>query len=134
MPHTVTAPAAVRLALPHHPAPCAATAWQATAGIVAAFATPRNPGETRAPTVLHDNPDPTTLVTDVSPTEPSGTATSRSSKLTEAAVREHARSHDTTLLFAATPTEPNVPDSQGPDSKKHPMETTADRRATTLAT
>jgi hypothetical protein len=103
--HTVTAPAAVRLALPHLPAdlhaPSVAAAWQATAGIVAAFATPRQPDEAHGPTARPDDPDPTALEADVLADRAVWHGDEHVIKLTEAALREHARSHDTTLLIAA---------------------------------
>jgi hypothetical protein len=103
--HTVTAPAAVRLALPHLPAelrgPSVAAAWQATAGIVAAFATPRLPAESEA-TVQHpDEPRPSALGADELADRAVWHGDEHVIKLTEAAVREHARTDDPALLVAA---------------------------------
>ncbi|MFH9426493.1 questin oxidase family protein [Streptomyces sp. NPDC017529] len=98
--HTITAPAAIRLVLPHmhpaHRAPSVATAWQVLGGVVASFA-PR-PGD--------DGQD---WHTD-QPAPEHGTLLQRAHdsndehviKLTEATLREHARTGDTALLHAAT--------------------------------
>ncbi|MFV0126155.1 questin oxidase family protein [Streptomyces sp. HMX112] len=98
--HTITAPAAIRLVLPHlapaHRAPSVATAWQVLGGVVASFA-PR-PGDDGQDWHTHQ------------PAPEHGTLLQRAHdsndehviKLTEATLREHARSGDTTLLHAAT--------------------------------
>ena len=100
--HTVTAPAAVRLALPHLPAelrgPSVAAAWQAVAGIVAAFASPRLPEESGD--ALRDADGPTPAHDDLAD-QAAWHGDEHVIKLTEAAVREHARTGDATLLVAA---------------------------------
>ena len=82
-------------------APASPQRRQATAGIVAAFATPRQPDEAHAPTARPGDPDPTTLDADVLADRAVWHGDEHVVKLTEAALREHARSHDTTLLIAA---------------------------------
>jgi hypothetical protein len=100
--HTVTAPAAVRLALPHLPAelrgPSVAAAWQAVAGIVAAFASPRLPEETDDAVGRADEVPP---VPDDLADHAVWHGDEHVIKLTEAALREHARTGDATLLVAA---------------------------------
>lgn len=108
--HTVTCPAAVRLVLPHLPRsqawPSVAAAWQASAGIVAAFASPRvddesNPARWERGTdagVLADLTDRAVAHGD-----------EHVIKLTEAALRELAISGDRTLLAAADRIRENVP-------------------------
>ena len=103
--HTVTAPAAVRLALPHLPAelraPSAAAAWQALAGIVSAFASPRDAEESSAPSPpLHDSEPVLSDVADLAD-RAAWHGDEHVIKLTEAAVREHARTGDPALLVAA---------------------------------
>ncbi|MGH3681283.1 MAG: hypothetical protein ACRDT2_13700, partial [Natronosporangium sp.] len=99
--HAVTCPAALRLVLPHLPAPLhrptVAAAWQIIGGIVAAL----SPDPT---TDGLDRPVPDPALTP-SPEMLLGRALEHGDehlvKLTEAALREHARTGDPILLHAA---------------------------------
>jgi hypothetical protein len=100
--HTVTAPAAIRLVLPHLSTTLrtasVAASWQVVGAIVSAFAEPRQEAESRR---AHD-PAP---VTEGEIDDLRGRAVEHGDehviKLTEAALREFGRSRDTTLLVAA---------------------------------
>jgi hypothetical protein len=99
--HAVTAPAALRLVLPHLPAPLhratIAAAWQVIGGIVAALSP--DPAADGLDSPL---PDPALAP---SPGALFGRAVEHGDehviKLTEAAIREHARTRDPVLLHAA---------------------------------
>ncbi|MGO1055906.1 questin oxidase family protein [Crossiella sp. CA198] len=95
--HAVTAPAAVRLVLPHLPAefaaPAVAASWQVVGGIVAAFSPDRLDGLDVVPA------EPPAAEELVARAVASGDA--HVIKLTEAAFREHARTGDAALLHAA---------------------------------
>ncbi len=108
--HTVTAPAAIRLVLPELPvglhAPTIAAAWQVVGAIIAAFAAPRDPGESAAVADVDVAPLLTAL---------SHRAVEHGDehviKLTEASLREYHRSGDATLLVAADRFRGRIPSS-----------------------
>lgn len=97
--HAVTAPAAIRLVLPHLPPayhrPAIARAWQVMAGIIAA-ASPDPAADGLSAEVLASAPAPATVL---------GRAVAHGDehvvKLAEAALREHARTGEPVLLHAA---------------------------------
>jgi Questin oxidase-like len=96
--HAVTAPAAVRMILPHlppqHVPATLAACWQMAASLIAAFADPPHPDETlpaQAPP-----PDPGELAQLAL-----GHGDEHVIKLTEACLRQYAVTSDTTLLIAA---------------------------------
>ncbi|HTJ31806.1 MAG TPA: hypothetical protein VL738_01110, partial [Dactylosporangium sp.] len=97
--HAVTAPAAIRLVLPHVPAvqhrPTVAAAWQVLAGIIAA-SSPDAAADGLSREVPEQAPAPETVL---------GRAVAHGDehviKLAEAAIREHARTGDPVLLHAA---------------------------------
>ena len=97
--HAVTAPAAVRLVTPELPdtlqAATVAASWQVVGSIVAAFATPRLPGESDPADV-----DPAPLLATLTDAAVDN-GDEHVIKLTEAALREYARTGDVTLLLAA---------------------------------
>lgn len=97
--HTVTAPAAIRLVLPHLPAPLVrasvAGAWQAVAGLVAAYGDPRLAAESQVPE--HSR---VPSVEDLA-ARAAEHGDEHVIKLTEAALREYQRNGDKTLLVAA---------------------------------
>ncbi|MGL4178481.1 MAG: hypothetical protein ACRCSN_20685 [Dermatophilaceae bacterium] len=97
--HAVTAPAAVRLVLPHLPPALAietvAVSWQVVGAIVSAFGSPREPAESTDPPTLPDDE----LVGLVPQAVEHGDE--HVIKLTEATLREHARTGEATLLVAA---------------------------------
>lgn len=109
--HTVTAPAAVRMVLPHLPigmrGPSVATAWQAMAGIVAAFASPRLDAESAL--VGRDG----AVLVDIEALVDRAAwhGDEHVIKLTEAAVREFARQRDPVLLLAAARFHARMPSS-----------------------
>lgn len=97
--HTVTAPAAIRMVLPQLPASLArasvAGAWQAVAGLVAAYGDPRQDSEADIPHVA-ELPNPSFLAA-----RAAEHGDEHVIKLTEAALREYQSSGDPTLLVAA---------------------------------
>jgi Questin oxidase-like len=97
--HAVTAPAAVRLVLPHLPEsyrrPSVAASWQVVGAIVAAFAAPGQDAER-----LAVDADAGALLADL-PGRAVEHGDEHVIKLTEAAMREYARTGDVTLLVAA---------------------------------
>ncbi|MGL5909299.1 MAG: hypothetical protein ACRCZP_04800 [Phycicoccus sp.] len=97
--HAVTAPAAVRLVLPHLQQELAtetvAVTWQVVGGIVSAFGSPREPAESAEPPALPDDE-----LADLVPRAVEH-GDEHVIKLTEAALREHARTGDAALLVAA---------------------------------
>ena len=100
--HTVTAPAAVRLVLPHLPPEVqrdsVSAAWQAVAGIVAAYADPRHPEES---TSIRLPDEEVTRLLDRLPAAAFDHGDEHVIKLSEAAIREHRISQNATLLVAA---------------------------------
>jgi hypothetical protein len=97
--HAVTAPAAVRMALPSLPErlhrPTVAVTWQVVAGIVSAYASPRSEDEQH-----RVETDPQPLLDDL-PSRAAEHGDEHVIKLTEAVLREYPRTKDTTLLVAA---------------------------------
>ena len=100
--HAVTAPAAVRLALPHLPVPVrlpsVAASWQVVGGMVSAFAAPRRDAESGA---AHRAEPPTEDDLLVLADRAADHGDEHVIKLTEAAVREFRRTRDVTLVVAA---------------------------------
>lgn len=105
--HAVTAPAAIRLVLPHLPhayhRPTVARAWQVMAGIIAATS-PDPAADGLRTEVPAPAPEPDTVL---------GRAVAHGDehvvKLAEAALREHARTGEPVLLHAANAVVDRVP-------------------------
>jgi hypothetical protein len=100
--HAVTAPAAVRIVLPHLPptlgSASVAASWQVVGGIVAAFAAPRQEAESQAAQGPHTaSEDDLAALAD----QAVGHGDEHVIKLTEASIREFRRTGDMTLIVAA---------------------------------
>lgn len=97
--HMVTAPAAIRLVLPHLPSHLrdisVAGAWHALGALVAAFGDPRIESESQAPEAL-EIPQARDLAA-----RAAAHGDEHVIKLTEAAIRGYGRGGDATLLIAA---------------------------------
>lgn len=105
--HMVTAPAAVRLVLPHLPGDLAwasvAGAWHAVGGLVAAFGDPRLQAESLVPS------EESLLSVDDLAARAAAHGDEHVIKLTEAAIREYGRRGNRTLLVAANRFHARVP-------------------------